>query len=59
MKKYRIELVGWDFDTSKVIESNTAAKAKGQYIKEHLKSFLSGYSKNMFFYHLRCRLIND
>lgn len=57
MKKYRVFLIGWDFDTSDVIESATASKAKGQYIKKHLSGFSDMYPKKVFFQCLRCNTI--
>jgi hypothetical protein len=51
--KYRVYLIGWDFDTSDVIEAKTASKAKGQYIKMHLLGFCDSYPKKMFFNCLR------
>lgn len=57
MKKYIVHLVGWDFSTDQEIEAESAAKAKGKYIKEHLKDFLDGYPKQIFFQCLRCKLI--
>lgn len=54
MKKYIVYLIGWDFDTSQEIEASNPSKAKGQYIKENLHSFMDGYPKAMFFQQLRC-----
>lgn len=56
MKKYRVFLYGWDFDTSQIIEAETASKAKGAYIKSNLNGFLQGYPKTMFFQCLRSNL---
>ena len=55
--KYKVELTGWDFDTSHVIESNSYAKAKGEYIKRLIKGFSEYYPKNTFFKHLSCKKV--
>jgi len=57
MKKYRVCLIGWDFDTSEIIEASSAAKAKGVFIKNNIKGFLEGYPKKMFFQCLRSKKI--
>lgn len=57
MKKYVVYLIGWDFSTDQEIEAESAAKAKGKYIKQNLKGFLRGYPKQMFFQCLCCTLI--
>lgn len=50
MKKYIVYLRYYDFDTSEVIEAQSKSKAKGVYIKKHLKSFNNaGYPKSSFF----------
>jgi hypothetical protein len=35
MKKYRVYLLGWDFDTEMVIEAESRSKAKGKYHQSH------------------------
>lgn len=57
MKKYRVFLSGWDFDTGQIIEAESASKAKGLYIKGNLKEFLQAYPKTMFFRGLRSNLV--
>lgn len=57
LKKIRVFLVGWDFDTSEVIEAKTASKAKGAYIKMHLGTFKDVYPKKLFFQCLRYSVI--
>ena len=54
MKKYRVFLSGWDFDTEVVVEAKSRSKAKGQYITKYFDRFNDGYHKNVFFSHLRC-----
>jgi hypothetical protein len=54
MKKYRVYLSGWDFDTEMVIEAESRSKAKGKYITSHMNAFRDVYHKYVFFRHLRC-----
>jgi hypothetical protein len=57
MNQYNVFLSDWGLNSSLSVQAESIAKAKGQYIKQHLNDYINaGYPRNAFFKAIKCRL---